>query len=406
MHLVCAVAYSRVYQQHFEVIGLKLTEKTISVLGSTGSVGKQTLDVARNQGIPVYGLTGATSVDILEAQIREFSPKRCAVLNERAASDLKVRVADTDCIIDVGSDAICEVAAANENDAVVNSITGVAGLKPSLAVIKAGKELALANKETIVTAGKLVMKAAADNNVPILPVDSEHSAIFQSIGANDRSSIRKIFLTASGGPFFGKKREELNSITPEMALAHPTWKMGPKITIDSATLMNKGFEVIEAVHLFGVSPEKVEVVIHRESIIHSLVEYNDKATLAQLSMPDMRLCVQYALTYPERVESNFAPLDLASIRTLTFASPDMETFTLLPLAYRVAGRPDTTLGATLNGANERAVALFLEGKISFTDIFDIVESVVMNAREMPLTLDNVFEADLDARAEVDCALRR
>ena len=378
-----------------------LSNKTISILGSTGSVGRQTLDIARKQNIKVYGLTAASSVDILEEQIREFSPMVCAMLDENAANDLKVRVADTSCKVFSGIEAICEIAGAAENDVVVNSITGIAGLRPSLSVISAGKDLALANKETIVTAGKLVMSETKNNNVSILPVDSEHSAIFQSIGSNNKKDIARILLTASGGPFFGCKREELIGITPQRALAHPTWNMGPKITIDSASLMNKGFEVIEAVHLFDIEPSKVEVIVHRESIIHSLVEYTDKTTLAQLSHPDMRLPIQYALSHPERVEVDLKPLDLVSIGKMTFAAPDMDTFKLLPLAYHVANKPDGTLGAVLNGANERAVELFLKGKIAFTDIFDSVEHVVLNSKELDLTVENIFIADAESRRAID-----
>ncbi len=383
-----------------------LSQKTISVLGSTGSVGRQALDVAREHGVRVYGITCKNDISRAEEQIREFSPEVCAVLDEEASADLKVRVSDTGCRIETGTDAICEVASSDRSDTVVNSITGIAGLLPSLAVIRSGKRLALANKETIVTAGKLVMSEAKKYGCEILPVDSEHSAIFQSIGSNDQRSIVRIILTASGGPFFGSKREDLAGITPKKALAHPTWSMGPKITVDSATLMNKGFEVIEAVHLFGVSPSMIDVVIHRESIIHSLVEYTDKATIAQLSRPDMRLCVRYALSYPDRIPSSLQPLDLASIGTLTFASPDCETFTLLPLAYKVADRPDGTLGATLNGANERAVELFLRGEIGFTDIFDLVGEAVSSADEKPLDVERIFEADAEARLAVDRLLNK
>lgn len=378
-----------------------LSNKTISVLGSSGSVGTQALDVARKHNIKIYGITASTSVDLVEQQIREFSPTVCAMLNESAAEELKNRVVDTDCVILSGVDGICKVASAYENDVVVNSITGIAGLLPSLSVIRAGKDLALANKETIVTAGKLVMSEAEKYDVSILPVDSEHSAIFQSIGSNKKSDISRILLTASGGPFFGMKREELIDITPEKALAHPTWNMGPKITVDSASLMNKGFEVIEAVQLFGVPAEKVEVIVHRESIIHSLVEYNDRTTLAQLSHPDMRLPIQYALSYPDHFDSDLKPLDLVSAGKMTFAAPDMKTFKLLALAYYVAEHPDGTLGASLNGANERAVELFLQKKISFTDIFDSVEYVVKNADVLSLSVENVFLADKSARTAVD-----
>lgn len=378
-----------------------LSNKTISVLGSSGSVGRQALDVAKKHNIRVYGITASTSVDLVEKQIREFSPVVCAMLDESAANEIKDRVADTDCTVLSGVDGICSVASADENDIVINSITGIAGLRPSLAVIRAGKDLALANKETIVTAGKLVMSEAEKYRVSILPVDSEHSAIFQSIGSNKKSDIARILLTASGGPFFGMKREELTDITPERALAHPTWNMGPKITIDSASLMNKGFEVIEAVQLFGIPADKVEVIVHRESIIHSLVEYNDRTTLAQLSHPDMRLPIQYAISYPDHFESDLKPLDLVSAGRMTFAAPDMTTFKLLALAYYVAERPDGTLGATLNGANERAVELFLKKKISFTDVFDSVEYVVMNSDITNLTVDNVFLSDKAAREAVD-----
>ncbi|MBQ3100792.1 MAG: 1-deoxy-D-xylulose-5-phosphate reductoisomerase [Clostridia bacterium] len=378
-----------------------LSNKTISVLGSSGSVGRQALDVAKKHNIRVYGITASTSVDLVEQQIREFTPAFCAMLDESAADELKNRVADTDCRVISGVDGICNIASSVENDIVINSITGIAGLKPSLAVIRAGKDLALANKETIVTAGKLVMSEAEERGVSILPVDSEHSAIFQSIGSNKKTDISRILLTASGGPFFGMTRDELVDISPEKALAHPTWNMGPKITIDSASLMNKGFEVIEAVQLFGIPPQKVEVIVHRESIIHSLVEYNDRTTLAQLSHPDMRLPIQYAISYPDHFASDLKPLDLTSVGKMTFSEPDTDTFKLLALAYYVAERPDGTLGATLNGANERAVELFLKKKISFTDIFDSVEHVVMNSVVMDLTVDNVFLADKAAREAVD-----
>ncbi len=380
-------------------------EKTITVLGSTGSVGTQALDVARSQDIKVDAITGASRIDILEEQIREFSPSVCAVLNEDKAKELALKVKDTDCKIVAGYDAIVELAGSGKSDSVINSITGKAGLKPSLAVIESGVDLALANKETIVCAGELVNKAAKNNNVKILPVDSEHSAIFQCIGNSRHEDINKIMLTASGGPFFGKSREELSCITPEMALAHPTWKMGPKITIDSATLMNKGFEVIEARYLFDVTADKIEVIVHPESIVHSMVEYIDKAVIAQLSCPDMRLCVQYALSYPNRCEGTLKPLNLADIGSLTFKRPDMETFKLLALAYRVLEKGGN-LGAALNGANERAVALFLEKKISFIDIMDLVCAVVdkIGYIEKP-TLDDIDRTDILSREAVDELIR-
>lgn len=375
------------------------------MLGSTGSVGTQALDVARAQSLKVDAITGATRIDILEAQIREFGVARCAVLDPNKAKELSVRVADTPCKVTGGYDAILELAGAGVSDSVINSITGKAGLAPSLAAIKAKSSLALANKETIVCAGALVNKAAKENSVKILPVDSEHSAIFQCIGDSRAEDINKLILTASGGPFYGRTREQLSGITPEMALAHPTWKMGPKITIDSATLMNKGFEVIEARYLFGVPGDKIEVVVHPESIVHSMVEYIDKAVIAQLSCPDMRLCVQYALSYPHRCSGTLEPLDLTKVGSLTFKKPDTETFKLLGLAYRVLERAGN-LGAALNGANERAVELFLNKKISFTDIMDIVcEAVDKTEYIKEPTLEDIDETDIKSRALVDELIR-
>lgn len=380
-------------------------EKSITVLGSTGSVGTQALDVARSQNLKVDAISGATRIDILEDQIREFSPSVCAVLNEDRAKDLALKVADTNCKIISGYEAIVDLAGQGISDSVINSITGKAGLRPSLAAIEAGTSLALANKETIVCAGELVNKKAAENKVKILPVDSEHSAIFQCIGDSRHEDIEKVILTASGGPFYGKSREELAGITPEMALAHPTWKMGPKITIDSATLMNKGFEVIEARYLFDMPADKIEVIVHPESIVHSMVEYIDRAVIAQLSCPDMRLCVQYALSYPNRSTGTLKPLNLADIGSLTFKRPDMETFKLLKLAYEVLNRGGN-LGAALNGANERAVALFLDKKISFTDIMDLVCEAVdkINYIENP-TLTDIEETDIISRELIDELVR-
>ncbi len=382
-----------------------INEKTITVLGSTGSVGTQALDVARSQHIKVDAISGATRIDILEEQIREFKPEKCAVLDENKAKDLAVRVADTSCKICAGESSIIELAGSGISDAVVNSITGKAGLKPSLAVIESKTSLALANKETIVCAGEIVNESARRNNVKILPVDSEHSAIFQCIGSSRHEDISKIVLTASGGPFYGMKREELSSITPEMALAHPTWKMGPKITIDSATLMNKGFEVIEARYLFDVPSERIQVVVHPESIVHSMVEYIDKAVIAQLSCPDMRLCVQYALSYPDRCSGALKPLDLTELGSLTFKKPDPETFKLLGLAYTVLEKGGN-LGAALNGANERAVALFLNKKISFTDIMDLVcEAVARIEYIKEPTLSDIDSTDIISREIVDDLIR-
>lgn len=370
-----------------------MTEKT-AVLGSTGSVGRQALDVCRHRNIKVTALSAGSNISLLEEQIREFSPGLCAVADERAAADLAVRVADTGTRIISGKNSAEVIASEADADTVLNSVSGIAGLRPTLAAIRAGKRLALANKESLVTYGKVVMAEAERRGVMILPVDSEHSAVFQCLSGQ---KIKKIILTASGGPFFGKKREELARITPADALAHPTWSMGNRITIDSATLMNKGFEVIEAVMLFGVAPEQVDVAVHRESIIHSMVEYTDNAVIAQMGAPDMRLCVQYALTYPERYDSPVAELDLVKLSRLTFAEPDGEAFPLLPLAYRAVKRGGV-VPAVMNGADEAAVAMFLDGRISFTDISDIVSAVTENAPEVECpTLEDIEAADREAR---------
>lgn len=370
-----------------------MTEKT-AVLGSTGSVGRQALDVCRHRNIKVTALSAGSNISLLEEQIREFSPGLCAVADERAAADLAVRVADTGTRIISGKNSAEVIASEADADTVLNSVSGIAGLRPTLAAIRAGKRLALANKESLVTYGKVVMAEAERRGVMILPVDSEHSAVFQCLSGQ---KIKKIILTASGGPFFGKKREELARITPADALAHPTWSMGNRITIDSATLMNKGFEVIEAVMLFGVAPEQVGVAVHRESIIHSMVEYTDNAVIAQMGAPDMRLCVQYALTYPERYDSPVAELDLVKLSRLTFAEPDGEAFPLLPLAYRAVKRGGV-VPAVMNGADEAAVAMFLDGRISFTDISDIVSAVTENAPEVECpTLEDIEAADREAR---------
>ena len=384
---------------------MSLYEKSVTVLGSTGSVGTQALDIARFQKRRVDAITGAQRIDVLEEQIREFSPSVCAVLDEDKAKELAVRVADTSCKVTGGYEAIVDVAGAGKSDVVVNSILGKAGLEPSLAVISSGVDLALANKETIVCAGPIVCRAAKENNVRILPVDSEHSAIFQSIGSNRHEDIAKLILTASGGPFYGKSRSELSSVTPEMALAHPTWNMGAKITIDSATLMNKGFEVIEASYLFDVPADRIEVIVHPESIVHSMVEYIDRSVIAQLSCPDMRLCVQYALSCPQRTKGYIKPLELTEIGSLTFKKPDTDTFKLLGLAYDVLGKGGN-MGAALNAANERAVALFLEKKISFTDIMDLVCEVVgiINYIESPGLCD-IHETDIKARELADKLIR-
>ncbi|MBR6726264.1 MAG: 1-deoxy-D-xylulose-5-phosphate reductoisomerase [Clostridia bacterium] len=371
-----------------------MIDKIITVLGSTGSVGTQTLDVVSMTDAKVFGISANSSVDTLEEQIRRFCPVYCAVSDENAARELKTRVADTSVKIIAGSDASSELASLDGCDMVFNSLSGFAGMKPTLAAIDAKKDIALSNKETIVTAGEIVMTRAAEKGVKIIPVDSEHSAIFQCLNGKRAD---KLILTASGGPFFGQKRDELKKVTAADALRHPTWKMGKKITVDCATLMNKGMEVIEAARLFDMPADKIEVVVHRESIIHSMVEFPDSAVIAQLSRPDMRLCVAYALSYPERAEVPLKRLDFSTLSKLTFAKPDTESFSLLSLAY-YALEKGGVCPTVMNAANEIAVDAFLHGKIGFTDIFDIVETVTKSAQnKMSPTLDDIFEADKTAR---------
>lgn len=369
----------------------------IAILGSTGSVGKSALDVCRHRGIRVEALSANSDITTLEGQAREFMPALCAVNNEDAAKELKARLSDTSIKVIGGKDAAAKIAEEAECDTVLNSVSGVAGLRPTIATLKSGKRLALANKESLVTYGSYVMKLAKEKNLPILPVDSEHSAIFQCLSGQ---KIKRLILTASGGPFYGKSREQLSKITPADALAHPTWNMGNRITIDSATMMNKGFEVIEAVHLFGVDISQVDVTVHRESIIHSMVEYIDNAIIAEMGVPDMKLCIQYALTYPERVESPVKALDFTKLSSLSFGNPDGDAFPLLPLAYR-AHKKGGVAPAMMNGADEEAVSLFLKGKLSFTGIFDAVINVTESAPDINNpSLNDVEEADLEARARV------
>lgn len=373
---------------------------SLTILGSTGSVGEQAIDVALKNGLPVNAISANRNVTRVEEQARRLSVKACAMADENAAKDLKMRLADTGIKVYSGMSGIEEMLSLDfgKDETVVNSILGEAGLKPTLATLNAKKRLALANKESLVCAGTFVMELAKKNNVPILPVDSEHSAIFQALRSGSQKEIKRIFLTASGGPFFGMTRDELASITPERALAHPTWNMGAKITIDSATLMNKGFEVIEAVHLFGVTPEQIKVLVHRESIMHSAIEYIDNSVIAQLSKPDMRLCVQYAITHPARTQAVIEELDLTKLAALTFAEPDTDTFILLDLAKK-AIQKGGALPAVLNAANEVAVAAFLEKKLGFTGIFDLVAETVeeLDAAKRATTLDEIFAYDKEAR---------
>ena len=373
-------------------------KKTISVLGATGSVGRQALDVARERGYIVDFLCADRDAVSMERFAREFKPRAVAMANPDAARELATRLADTSVKVLSSDEGIIEGIASSQCEVIVNSILGEAGLMPSLAVINSGKRLALANKESLVIAGDIVMGAAKEKGVEIIPVDSEHSAIFQSLKSGKREEIKKIILTASGGPFFGKSRRELESVTLEDTLAHPTWSMGKKITVDSATLMNKGFELIEAVHLFGVPADKVEITVHRESILHSAVEYIDNSIIAELSVPDMRMCVQYAVDYPDRCESASKELDLFKIGALTFHRPDTEAFPFLNLA-REAIKLGGAMPAVMNAADEVAVGAFLDGKISFTDIYRTVTDTFMRLtdRASVYTLDGIISSDREAR---------
>ncbi len=371
--------------------------KTISVLGSTGSIGTQALCVAREGNMRVCAIAAGSNIKLLEEQAREFSPEIVAVFDENAAEELRSRLSDTDIKVLAGEEGVLAAATAKDADIVLNAIVGIAGLRSTMAIIEAGKTLALANKESLVTAGTLVMKTARKKGVSILPVDSEHSAIFQCLQGVPEGSLSKILLTASGGPFFGKTREDLKKVTVADALKHPNWNMGKKITIDSATLMNKGLEVIEAAHLFSVSADDIEVLVHRQSIIHSAVELRDGAVIAQLGTADMRLPIQYAITYPERTECPCGKLSLSEVATLTFAKPDTETFECLSLCIE-ASRAGGLKAAAVNGANEAAVALFLEEKIKFLDIPRLVRIAFEAQPDVKTyTLEDVFAADKAAR---------
>ena len=375
--------------------------KSLAILGSTGSIGVQALEVAQMHSIRVLALTANSRTDILEEQIRKFNPIYAAVADEKAAADLKLRVADTDTKVLSGADGVKECAACGA-ESVLNSIVGIAGLAPTVAAIEAGSDIALANKETLVAGGKLVMALAKEKGVNIYPVDSEHSAIFQSLqGCTGKEQIKRLILTASGGPFFGKSKEELENVTLEQALRHPNWSMGAKITIDSATMMNKGLELIEAAWLFDMKPCDIDIVVHRQSVIHSLVEYIDNSVIAQLGVPDMRIPIQYALTYPDRFESPVKQLNLADFANLTFENPDYETFPCINLCRRAIEKGGL-YPAAVNAANEKANELFRQGKIGFTDIAKAVEAALENAPQKDdYTLADVFEADRLARAQTE-----
>ena len=356
--------------------------KKIAILGSTGSIGTQTLEIVRTNGdLEVTALAAGNNIDLLEQQVREFRPKLAAVWKEERAAELKSRVRDMDIEIVSGMDGLLSVAAVPESEILVTAIVGMIGILPTIEAIKAGKDIALANKETLVTAGHIIMPLAKERGVSILPVDSEHSAIFQSLQGGQRKALHKILLTASGGPFRGKKREELKNIQVEDALKHPNWEMGRKITIDSSTMVNKGLEVIEAKWLFGVTVDQIQVVVQPQSIIHSMVEYEDGAVIAQLGTPDMKLPIQYALYYPERRYLPGDRLDFAALQQITFEKPDMETFYGLKLAYE-AGRRGGSLPTVLNAANERAVAMFLDRKIGYLQIPEIIQACMENHKNI------------------------
>ena len=370
--------------------------KKIGILGSTGSIGTQTLDIVRKEkDLEVVSLAAGSNVSLLEAQIREFRPKIAALREEKAAADLRTRVQDLPVRIVSGMEGLLEVAAAEEREVLVTGIVGMIGIKPTIAAIEAGKDIALANKETLVTAGHIIMPLAKRKGVSILPVDSEHSAIFQSMHGENRARVEKILLTASGGPFRGKSREELADMTVEDALKHPNWSMGKKVTIDSASLCNKGLEVMEARWLFDVSLSQIEVVVHPQSILHSAVQYADGGIMGQMGVPDMKLPIQYALFYPDRRPMDIGRVDLCKLGSLTFEKPDTETFQGLALAYRAAERGGS-LPTVFNAANEKAVALFLDKKIRFLEIPELI-GAAMDAHQVTEnpTVEEILAAETE-----------
>ena len=375
--------------------------KCVSILGSTGSIGRQTLDIIDNLGLPVAALTAGSNAERMAEQCRKYRPKLAVMSTEAAANQLKEKIADLPTQILWGEEGLIAAATIPDADCIITAVVGMVGLKPTLAAIRAHKRIGLANKETLVCAGQLVMAEAKKYNAEIIPVDSEHSAIFQCLmGCDNRAEVKRILLTCSGGPFYGKSKEELGVVTKADALKHPNWKMGAKITIDCATLMNKGLEVIEAMRLYDLPLEQVDVLIHRQSIVHSMVEFTDGAVMAQLGAPDMRLPIQLAMTYPERSATPVDFLDLTTCGALTFAHPDMEAFPCLKLARDCAAKGGTACPA-MNGANEEAVALFLDDKIGFYDIYDLVSRAV---EVVPFiaepTLDEILESDRLAREAV------
>ena len=375
--------------------------KNISILGSTGSIGTQTLDVADKLGLNVVALTASTNITLLEEQVRKYKPQLAVVFDETKANIFKENIKDTDTLVLTGMDGLIAAATVESAELVLNSVVGMVGLKPTIAAANAKKDIALANKETLVAGGKLVTDAVKNNGVKLLPVDSEHSAIFQCLqGMPDSKCLKKLILTASGGPFFGKTADELKSVTIEQALNHPNWSMGAKITVDSATMMNKGLEIIEASRLFDVSGDDIDVVVHRESIIHSMIEYSDNSVIAQLGLPDMRIPIQYAVTYPERYPSPVGELNLSQIGKLTFFEPDYDIFKCLNACKKALSMGGAAT-AIANGANEEANMLFRQGKISFLDIGELVSGAVDNIINFePKTVEDVLSADKLARQYV------
>lgn len=375
--------------------------KCVSILGSTGSIGRQTLDIIEHLNIPVCALTAGSSVDRMAQQCRKYRPKLAVMATEKAAEELRAALIDLDISVEWGEEGLLHAASMEEADCVITAVVGMLGLKPTLAAIRSGKRIGLANKETLVCAGELVMAEAKKYGTEIIPVDSEHSAIFQCLmGSREKREVKRIILTCSGGPFFGKTKEELASVTKSDALRHPNWKMGQKITIDCATLMNKGLEVIEAMRLYDLPLEQVDVVIHRQSIVHSMVEFVDGAVMAQMGSPDMRLPIQLAMTYPERLTCVVDPLDLLSCGDLSFKAPDMDAFPCLRLARDCAKKGGNAC-AVMNGANEQAVAMFLNDEIGFYDIYDLVVAAVETVPfiQNP-NLDQILESDRLAREAV------
>ncbi|MGN1044141.1 MAG: 1-deoxy-D-xylulose-5-phosphate reductoisomerase [Acutalibacteraceae bacterium] len=369
-------------------------KKNLSVLGSTGSIGTQTLEVARTLGITVNAISANTNIDLLEKQIREFKPKIAAVYDEENAKILKESVKDTNTKILSKIDGLCEVASYFESDLVVTAVSGMIGLLPTLSAIKAKKDIALANKETLVVAGEYVINAAKEKNVKILPVDSEHSAIFQCLeSCKDKNLLKKLILTASGGPFFGKSKKDLENVTVNQALNHPSWKMGSKITIDSATMMNKGFEIIEAIHLFDMPENKIDVIIHPQSVVHSMIEYVDNSIIAQMGVPSMKTPIAYAITYPERKDINVPELSLSQIKNMSFFEPDHKTFEAIKICKKAA-KDGGTSPAIINAANEEAVKMFLENKIKFTDIINLIKKARENIQSSQIkSINDVLLAD-------------